>query len=359
MPTSKTVLICPLDWGLGHATRMVPVIELLLNAGAKVILAADRGPLEFLRHRFASLKTVRLEGFVPQYPSKGSMAVAMIKSYPDMRKHARMAKQKLDAIIDQHNIDIVISDNRYELHSSSVYSVFITHQLQIRTSGLSRLASPFIHHEIHGYIKKYDEIWIPDFGDEPYLSGKLGHPEKMPVQHYAYIGPLSRFSFMKRHQTTDRTQLLVLLSGPEPQRTLLEDIICKQILMSGIEAIVLQGIPGKGEIKQERNITFLPHLTDDKLAALINNAEHILCRPGYSTLMDLAVLGKKASFIPTPGQTEQEYLAEYCRDKKWFPFQKQDEFNLEEALKSADNYSGVQVNADHTVLKRRLDKLLS
>ncbi len=358
MPSQKTILVCPLDWGLGHATRMVPVIQLLLNKGAKVIIGADNRPLSFLMQRFPASEFVKLPGFTPVYPEDGSMALAMIKSFPQMRIAARKAHDLLQEVIAEKHVDIVISDNRYELHSEKTYCVFVTHQLDIATPGITAPAKPIIRGIINQYIRKYDELWIPDFEGEPNLSGKLSHIQKIPVSNYHFIGPLSRFSRVEAEMPSETPEILALLSGPEPQRTIFEELLVKQIQASGKKAVILQGKPEETPEPQTGNISLIPHLPDEKIAGLIKSTGTIISRPGYSTIMDLAVLGKKAIFIPTPGQTEQEYLAERFRKEKIFYSEPQKTFDLQRALKEQENYRGLRVNINFDALERRVDFIL-
>ncbi|NOX86093.1 MAG: glycosyltransferase [Chlorobi bacterium] len=358
MPSPKTILVCPLDWGLGHATRMVPVIEALLDQGARVILGADNRPLSFLMQRFPGCEFVKLPGFTPVYPKDGSMALAMLKSFPQMRTAANKAHELLQKIISEKQVDIVISDNRYELHSENAYCIFITHQLDIATPGITAPARPIIRGIINQYIRKYNELWIPDFEGEPNLSGKLSHIKNMPVNNYHFIGPLSRFIGIKAETPAEEPDILVLLSGPEPQRTILEELLISQLTDTGKKAMILQGKPEETPERHTGNIKLIPHLPDEKMAGLIKSAKLIISRPGYSTIMDLAVLGKKAVFIPTPGQTEQEYLAERFKREKNFYSEPQKTFELKRAMEKQGHYKGLSVRINYRTLEKRIDTIL-
>jgi uncharacterized protein (TIGR00661 family) len=340
MSKSKKILVCPLDWGLGHATRLVPVIDQLLKLGADVFIGADNRPFAYLRQRFPECTFIQLPGFSVRYPANGSMALAMIKSYPEMLSTSKKAKLLLEEIIKENKIDIVISDNRYELSSDLAYCVFITHQLNIQTPGLSKVGKPFITKKINSYIRNFDELWIPDFEKEPSLSGKLSHNLKLPVNNFHFVGPLSRFSLVKAKPSSEKPGLLVLLSGPEPQRTLLEELLINQAVHSGIKTTILQGKPESAGSSENRNVKLISHLPDDELVWLIKEAKTIISRPGYSTIMDLAVLGRKAIFIPTPGQTEQEYLANRFMKTGICYYSNQSGFKLDEALKQSEQFIG-------------------
>jgi len=355
---NKTILICPLDWGLGHATRMVPVIDLFLKQNVRVIIGADNRPLAYLQQRFPECEFIQFPGFEPFYPKSGSMAVAMLKAFPKMLAAAKSANRFLQELIFEKNIDVVISDNRYELHSEQAYTVFITHQLNIKTPGITKPGKPLIKKIINDYIKKYNELWIPDFENRPNLSGDLSHIDKLPLKNHHFIGPLSRFSLLKTPKLSKKTELLILLSGPEPQRTQLEEMLTKQVLATNYQTIILQGKPESTEEKTISNITIIPHLGDEKMAELILSADNIICRPGYSTIMDLAVLGKKAIFIPTPGQTEQEYLAARFKKEKIFYSETQKAFELKRTLGKQSDYKGLFNLPNRDCLHRQIEYLL-
>lgn len=347
-----------MDWGLGHATRMVPIIEMLKKKGAEVLIGADNRPLVFLQQRFPDIEFVRLPGFSPSYPEKGSVAWSLFRSYPRMQSEAKKSHQLLQKLILEKNIDVVISDNRYELCAEKVKSVFITHQLNIQTSGWQKLAKPYIKRTINRYIRQYDELWIPDNEGRPNLSGKLSHLKKMPFENAWFIGPLSRFSGLQFQALAESIELLILISGPEPQRSLLEKMLTEQALETGLKTIILQGKPEESASYEIEQVKIIPHLPDTELAALIDSASVVVSRPGYSTLMDLAVFGKKAIFIATPGQTEQEYLAKKMMHQSVAFCQNQSQFSLEKALTEAVKYTGISRIAKNTILEDRIDLLL-
>lgn len=283
------------------------------------------------------------------------MPLAMLKSYPEMMKQAKKSNQVLEEIIKKEKIDIVISDNRYELNSEKAYCIFITHQLNIQTPGFAWLAKPFIQKKINAYLKKFNEVWIPDFEGEHNLSGKLSHGIKFPVENTHFIGPISRFSLVTKKEISKTTGLLILLSGPEPQRTVLEEILIKQALETNRKTVVLQGKPVDTSKKQEKNVQTFAHLPDAEMADLMRSSEYIICRSGYSTIMDLAALGSKAILIPTPGQTEQEYLAKSFFEKNIYYTEKQKNFNLSAAMERANNFVGLAIEFDNSILEKRID----
>jgi uncharacterized protein (TIGR00661 family) len=360
MQARKTVLITPLNWGLGHATRMVPVIEHLLNKKANVLIAADKRPYEFLKQRFPETEFIRFPGFEPHYSNDSMMALRMAWSFPKLWHQSRQAHRFLQKTIKKHEVDIIISDNRYESYSKCTYNIFITHQLHVQTSGLQKLFKPFIKILINSFIKKYDELWIPDFEDaDKNLSGKLSHLKKYPLKKYHFAGPFSRFHSKNGSSSAEKIDLLVILSGPEPQRSILEKLISKQALKSGLKTSILQSKPEENTDIQNENIRIISHVGDTQMAEMIQSASIIVSRPGYSTIMDLCVFGKKAIFIPTPGQTEQEYLAKKMKALGYCYFESQKSFDLNNALIISEKYTGLPKITSQLRMKLLIDRILS
>ncbi len=359
METKKTILVCPMDWGLGHATRMVPVIEALKKKkNIRIILGADNRPLEFLKQRYPGLEVIKFPGYAPRYPAKGAMVLKMIAEMPEMKKQADKAHLFLEALIDEKKIDVVISDNRYELWSEKAKTVFVTHQLNIQTPRYGGVAKPALRQMIYSYIKKHDELWIPDDAGDNNLSGALSHIDNFPLANYHFIGPLTRFQYVKPQFPEQNIDLLILLSGPEPQRTILEIKLKDQAFQSGLNTVILQGRTEESHQIKMGNVVIFSHLPDERFAGMIVKAKTIICRPGYSSLMDLAWFGKRAVFIPTPGQTEQEFLAESLKQKGLYYYQNQKEFNLQKALLLSENYHGLKMQNNGQLLEKRIGALI-
>ncbi|MFZ4400128.1 MAG: glycosyltransferase [Bacteroidales bacterium] len=359
MTVTKNVLICPLDWGLGHAARCVPLIQSFLKAGANVIIAADNRPLVFLRKEFPDLQFIQFPAYQITYQNKGSFAIKMIRSIPNVLLSIYKEHKLLDQLIDKYNIDIVFSDNRFGLWNKKAKCIFMTHQVMIKSPLKSDFFDKLFFIFNSAFIKNFDECWIPDNESEINLSGDLSHKYKLPVTTY-FIGPLSRFKNTEATNENKNIDVLVLLSGPEPQRTILEEIILQQLANKKINTVIVEGIPEKEEVKIINDqLTIYSHLETDKLQSLIQQAALILCRSGYSTIMDLAVFGKKAILIPTPGQTEQEYLADYYQKKKYYYTVSQKEFNLDEALTQSKKYTGILIKQDLKIIDKVVNQLIT
>ncbi len=364
LKNKPNILVCPLDWGIGHATRCVPIINELIEQNTNVIIGADNRPLAFLKQEFPSLQFVQFPGYKFSYPGKGSMAFKMARQAPAIFKGIKEEKSLLEKIIQEHNINAVISDNRYGLSSNTIPSIFITHQVMIKVPAHLKFLETKLYKKNIAYISKFNECWIPDFENEINLSGDLSHKKPLPPKSY-YIGPLSRFANKRSSPAKSdikdkyKYDLLVMLSGPEPQRTILEKKIINELSRMNLKSIVVCGKPEKLEDRIiEDKIIIHSHLDSKSLEKIIEESRIVISRPGYSTVMDIVALGKKAIFIPTPGQTEQEYLAEHYHNKRFYFKMNQKEFNLTKALSEATEFSGIKLEFDQTKLKKRIWKFL-
>jgi hypothetical protein len=243
MHQPKRILICPLDWGLGHATRCIPVIRHFLNRDAEIIIAADGRSLELLKQEFPQLNYVVFSGYNINYPDKGSMILKMILSAPKIIKGIKKEHFELDQIITDHKIDTVISDNRYGCWNKKTKNIFITHQLMIK----SPFAEKLLHKIVLNHVKNFNECWVPDLATHDNLSGDLAHKYELP-QNAFFIGFLSRFKMEKTENTMKLTasqkyDLLVIISGPEPQRSNFERMIIAQVYQTDFKTLIILGKP--------------------------------------------------------------------------------------------------------------------
>lgn len=358
----KTVLVCPLDWGLGHASRCVPVIQEFLNAGAKVIIGADKRPLAFLRTEFPELEYIEFPGFDIFYPENGSMILKMMGSIPKILKGIRTENGLLKKIINEKNIDIVVSDNRFGLWNNKVKTVFITHQVMIKCPRVLGFIEYFLYRKNLKYIRRFDECWIPDFDKKINLSGDLSHKYKSIPKTF-FIGPLSRFykkPLLNGNEDEALYDAIFILSGPEPQRTIFEQLILEQLSRAThLKTLIVEGLTEENKAPSfGQNPEIYSHLPTNDLFDKITKSNVVICRAGYSSIMDLATTGKKAVLIPTPGQTEQEYLADYFKNKNIYYSEKQKHFNLLRALSRSSFYPGLKANSNQQILTDRIKNLL-
>lgn len=332
--TSKTILIAPLNWGLGHATRCIPIIKALQENNFIPIIASDGIALELLRKEFPYLQLLQLPSYQIEYAKNGkNFKWKLLQNCPKMIEAVLEEKQIVKKWIKKYDIDGIISDNRLGVFSQKVPSIFITHQLNVMTGSTTWITSKLHQH----IIKKYVECWVPDVEKTPNLTGKLGHIKQAGFK-IKYIGPLSR---MHKKETPKIYDLMVILSGPEPQRGFLEEKLKKEMLRYNGKVVFVKGIIEKDQKKEQiENVTYFNFMNSRQLEQTFNESEMVLCRSGYTTIMDLSKLGKKAFFIPTPGQYEQEYLAEKLEKEGLVPYAKQNDFRIENLIE-IQNYKGV------------------
>lgn len=311
------VLVAPLNWGLGHASRCIPLIEKYLAEKDEVVIAGDGESLMLLRRRFPKLRTIALPNLHLHYASGTSQTWTIAKQVPHILRWAICDHRALNNILAIERFDLIVSDNRFGFYSHNTRCIYITHQLHIcLPAGWQWLepAAEYIHRKL---MNKYSEVQVPDYAGSPNLGGMLSHPKHSP-KHIHYIGPLSRFNGTGLQNTTTASNTtyhtVLLLSGLEPQRSLLEKEIIHRYQGSNKTLLVVQGKMNVSFCRFTKgNITIVPYLDDTELVSYLLGADIVIARSGYSTLMDFAALGilPKCELIATPGQPEQEYLATY------------------------------------------------
>lgn len=316
----QRILLCPLDWGLGHATRCIPLIYAFLNQGHEVLLAGSGPSFECLKQEFPSLTFIPFESFTLQYSTGSSQIGAVLKALPRLFKRIKTEQKELASIVKSYAITQVVSDNRFGCYCKEVKSIYITHQLWVKLPSPFGFLEPLVARWHRGIIEKYDACWVPDYEEvEKSLAGKLSHPKVM-LNNVTYIGPLSRFERIEIPDTLP-TLTLAVLSGIEPQRSIFEAYLLDSLQIEPSDRVVLvQGLPQKGvQPFTVGKVTVYPSLPSAQLQELLLQASRIICRSGYSSVMDLAILGKLSAttFVPTPGQPEQEYLAQFLSAKNF------------------------------------------
>jgi predicted glycosyltransferase len=327
--------VAPLNWGLGHATRCIPIIKQLMGLGCEVIIASEGAASHLLKNEFPSLQHLTTPGKIIHYSKSGiGFFFSMLWQIPALWRQVKNEQNWIREVVDHYQPQLIIADNRYGIHHKCVPSVIITHQLGIR-SGLGKIADGLLQFFLYQLLKKFNEVWVPDHQGQSSLAGSLSHPITMPNTPVFYVGPLNRFAefnpvLKNNTDSNEHPSLLILLSGPEPQRSLLETILKKQLADYLGKATLLRGLPQKTGTSHStpanqqlplyygtQNFTILNHLPPKELLEKILEAEIILCRSGYTSLMELLPLQKKLILIPTPRQAEQEYLANYCNENGW------------------------------------------
>ena len=331
------ILVAPLDWGLGHATRCIPIIRELLARDCEVWLSGEGAQKALLTQEFPQLRFLDLEGYRIKYAKSATgLIFGIFRQIRQIKRSINNEHKWLQQVVSQYHFDAIISDNRYGLYHPQIPSVFITHQLLIK-SPFGKWSERWLQQKNYSYINCFSQCWIPDAKEKNILAGDLSHPEIMPNVPVTYLGTISRFQ--KKEVNKKSGHLLVLLSGPEPQRSLLENKIIDEISYYQHTATVVRGLPDVENLIPSTNmIQFYNHLSSSQLNEELQKASIVIARSGYSTVMDIAAMGQKSILIPTFGQTEQEYLAHYLAEKKMAPFVSQKDFSLSNALALAHSF---------------------
>ncbi|MCB0662557.1 MAG: hypothetical protein KDC24_07450 [Saprospiraceae bacterium] len=334
---AKRILITPLNWGLGHATRCIPIIRTLLKLNVEVIIATDGGPYQLLTKEFPHLKAYELPGYNVNYKGN-NFGWTMLRQGAKVLAAIAKEQKAVQDILAKEKIDAIISDNRFGCYAKDVPSVFITHQVNL-ISPMKAFEAP-VNLANHQLIKKFDEVWIPDFPGEDNLAGKLSFPANFKKKRY--LGALTRMHGGNLEKSFD---IIAVVSGPEPKRSEFEHKIFAQSIKMDKRVLVVRGLPDQWEfVNLTSNVEAVAFLTSKALNEAILSADVLVSRSGYSTILDLVQLGKPALLVPTPGQTEQVYLAEKLDERGLFASQNQDEFNLAEGIEKALQRPGLRAD---------------
>jgi len=309
--SGKTIFISPLDWGFGHSTRCVPIISNLLKTN-KVIIGVTDVNKQFFDLYFPDIQKINVPSYGIKYSKLLPVWLKILFQFSKIKSVIRQEQKLLEKIVIENSIDVVISDNRFGLFNKQTENIFITHQIKIVAPFFSGYATKFNLNYIHNFSR----VWVPDHKNRSErLSGNLSDSDavSIPVE---YIGPQSALSIFDLDiATIDRSDYLILLSGVEPQRTILENSLIDKFKFSNKKITLVRGSDTEVKI-ENKNISVINFAYGAELKKLILSAETIICRSGYSTLMDLNFLKKeKLILVPTPGQTEQKYLAQYWKEK--------------------------------------------
>lgn len=314
MQKQKTILFCPLNWGLGHATRIVPLVYRSINDGHRVILAAHGSAYLFLKQEFPGIELIYLTGFSVRYWPRPFYILGLFIQLPLFYIDIIFDRQRITKICKQYLVDEIISDNRYGCRTNYTHNVLITHQLFIKTPKALKWTERLVQRISLALVKSFNECWVPDYKDfNESLAGELSHGSFLPL-NVKYIGPLSRFSEIDSKYNSGISifpDVLILISGPEPSRSFFEREMEKRFSYSEKSVLMVCGKPGKTIQNTGSKIRKVSHLSTAEMYAYLVNSKHIISRCGYSTIMDLHLLNRSAELIPTPGQPEQEYLFEY------------------------------------------------
>ena len=314
-------------------------MKTLSASGLEIILAGNGFSLEFLRKEFPGWQYVVLPSFEMRYSGGSSQVVSVLKAFLKLIAASWREHRRLRHLIKERNIDIVISDNRFGLFNRNCISVYITHQLTVPAPAGFRFLTPVIRKLHRNIISNYTYCWIPDEPGVFNLSGNLSHHQALP-ENARFIGILSRFQPETFSVEAEKQyDFLFILSGVEPQRTILEKKIISFFQENlSCKAVLVRGVPDKKEsIEYAGQLTIINQASEEELKSLLEMSEVVVCRSGYTGVMELASINKRAVLIPTPGQPEQEYLAEYLSSYPLFSCVKQDELTFSRLRLAAEN----------------------
>ena len=357
---NKRILVAPLDWGLGHATRCIPIIQYLVQRQYEVFVAADGPQLALLKAEFANINFLHLPGYGVKYGRRG-VFFSLLGQVPAIYNSIQKEHNLLKTLQQQYGFAGIISDNRYGFYHSGVPSVLITHQLDLQLPYWAAPAKAMVRRLLYSFINHFQQVWVPDIpNEEQSLAGSMSHPAILPRANVKCIGWLSRMQPPVAN-TTSRGGLLFSLSGPEPQRTLLENEVIKALPAFDEQVWLVRGLPqaAPGLPDLPGHVKAYNHLPTDQLQQLMQQCRLMVCRSGYSTLMDALITQTPVATIPTPGQTEQEYLARRLANKKWAAYMPQPTLNFNALINRAYTYTWPAVPAGNTLDTGVLDDWLS
>ena len=340
--TPKNILVAPLDWGAGHTTRCIPIVRHVLASGNRVFFAGNDWQIAIIKQVFGKdVVTLPLLGYNITYSQLNHvLQLGLLSQLPRLLQVIKAEHNWLLHTVRTHNLQGIIADNRYGLHHPTVPSVIITHQLRILT-GAGSVADAVLQQLHYRYLQRFGEVWIPDTELQPSLAGVLSHPDSLPHKS-RYIGWLSRFvDKVAVQEASSNKHLLILLSGPEPLRTHTSRRLWQQALgYTGGRVVFADGSDAATAPPFiPPHISYHRRLNDHELIAAVGNAHTIVCRSGYSTIMDLVAMGARAILLPTPAQTEQQYLGKYLHENKLFYTVREKDFEINNAVEKYRNFA--------------------
>lgn len=348
----KRILVAPLNWGLGHASRCIPLVNALLEHGFEPVFSGDGASLELLASEFPLLRTYELPSYGIRYSKTPELfKLKLLSQYARIQKAVSAEHDKVQEIILKEKASGILSDNRFGVWSKQVPSVYLTHQLNVEAGWMSSQASRW-HQSI---ISNFDRCWVCDFKGEESLAGSLSS-NAGKLKNVEWIGPLSRFSKAGEETVTTTKQskrtidIGVVLSGPEPSRSQFEKKVIEVLKGRKEKVVLVRGVIGpsketaaESQISRiEHNLMIYDFMLANELEEVLRQSRILIMRSGYSSIMDLYALGAKALLVPTPGQSEQEYLADHMQQKGWFPSVEQREFNWN-SIRGALDYPRAEI----------------
>jgi uncharacterized protein (TIGR00661 family) len=338
------------SWGLGHATRSLPIMRKLIQENNDLTIISHGRSLELLKNELGEEITYVN---IPDYPillsDNTRQFIAKSSIYWPLFLHRiQSGLRKLTKILEKNGYDTIISDARYDVYSKKVPSFFISHQMRIMNPlriQIFETGSEFFN---LFFFKRCRGVIVPDFKEDN-LSGELSHElKKIDENRLHYVGVLSDFKKLDKKRDID---YLLSITGPEPQRTKFEKVLFSQLDQLKGKIVVTLGKTDNIDLLENKQANVYSYLTRKKREEVLNRSKLVISRSGYSTILDLSVLNSHALLIPTPGQIEQEYLAQYHMKKNTFYAVNQESLSLKSDVIRAKKTTGImrRCNVNKTV----------
>ena len=349
------VFVSPLNWGLGHASRLIAIVKQLRKHNYTIIFLGEKSSLHLLKEEFPEFQWHELPGKTIRYSAGSSQVFKMLFSIFGLIRQVITEHKKLAQLVKLYSPEAIISDNRPGLFNKKIRSIYMTHQVMIKLPKGLKMFEPVLFRVHNALIKNFDECWIPDFSNYPGLAGDLSH-KYSPAVPCRFLGNISRFGDQDKNIASyyGNFDILGIISGPEPQRSNLENMLITYLANSRYKTAIVRGLPGAPAKSSFPSITMFSHLKSRELEKLLTFTPIIISRCGYTTIMDLLRLNKKAILIPTPGQTEQIYLGELHKNAGQFIVANQDTF---EPLKTIKMLENISMPAKNTLSGNRIENL--
>lgn len=344
------VLFGVCSWGLGHATRDLPLLRRMIKAGHTLTLVGIGRSLDLLKDELkdaCSYFTIPDSSSV--YSERDFSVTRFLSYFPIYMSEIVQEHSQIKKLIKREKYERIISDNRYGVYNKEIPSYLISHQLRFIAPGRVKLFEMATEGFNYSFFKyNFSKFLVPDYKEDP-LSGDLSHNLKyFKEKRIEYLGVLSD---LKKRETAEDIDYFISLSGPEPQRTILEKKIFEQAPLLKGKVVIALGKPEDPRDETANHLRVFGYLGRKRQEEIMNRSKLVITRPGYTTIMELSLLGKRALFIPTPGQTEQVYLAEYHKKRRNFYCVGQDKLNLTRDVEEAKKYPGLlhKIRTDEAV----------
>lgn len=356
MPKALNILISPLDWGLGHASRMIPLLRQLEAQGHHLMIGVSELTRPFIKEHIPNAHYYAAPSYGIKYSKWGSF-LSFVALGPRIFKAKQEEYEWVEKFVKSHKVDMIISDSRFGFRYTSIKSIILSHQLNLQFPKYLKWPGKWAQKVNEKWLSAFDEIWVPDSEDH-YLSGDLS---ENPGMKYKLLGIQSRFEKGEESSPEKEDYVLCILSGPEPQRSIFERMIRQQSPQIKQHVVIIGGKPHEpGRPYNCANTTYFNHLDSKKLATYIRHADLVISRSGYSSLMDYQQLAcKKLFLIPSPGQTEQIYLAHRMKQMNICDFAFQAHFNLNEVILGTKDFLGFSKKENsHSLLQKTLNNAI-